>query len=219
MAGPRLDPKEANLLYHDAAARSYDDKWAISFDDRGLRYVRERAERMLPERRYRRVLEVGCGTGFFILNLWQAGFVDEPHACDLSPGMLAVCAENARRIGCDIRLQTGDAERLPFPDGSFDLVVGHAFLHHLPNPHLALAEARRVLRPGGAILFAGEPTERGDRLARAVGRLTWRTFRAAAAAAPALRRPPEPESGGGRVLRDLEWDVALHPFPPSRVEA
>ena len=64
-----LDLVTANVLYHDAAARSYDAKWAISFDDRCVDYVRRRAERMLPRRRYDRVLEIGSGTGFFLLNL------------------------------------------------------------------------------------------------------------------------------------------------------
>src|SRR5947199_7980478 len=99
-AGSMFDPKAANLLYHDAAAAGYDAKWSISFDDRCIDYVRERAERMLPGRRYGRVLEVGAGTGFFLLNLWQAGFVGEAHACDISPGMLAACRANADRLGC-----------------------------------------------------------------------------------------------------------------------
>jgi len=217
----RLDPKRANLLYHDAAARTYDDKWAISFDDRCIRYVGDRAARMLPERRYERVLEIGCGTGFFILNLWQAGYVGRPFACDLSPGMLEVCAENARRIGCDIDLRTGDAERLPYAEGSFDLVVGHAFLHHLPDPELALAEACRVVEPGGAIFFAGEPTRRGDRLAKAVGRATHGALGLVRKAVPALRPPTtwrrRPDEGD--ALADLEWDVDLHTFVPDHVVA
>src|SRR5439155_10805827 len=117
----KLDPKTANILYHDAAARSYDDKWSISFDERCIAYVRDRAERMLPRTSYDRVLEIGSGTGFFLLNLWQAGFVKEAHATDISPAMLQACGENARRLGCDVKLQTVDAERLPFEDDSFDL--------------------------------------------------------------------------------------------------
>jgi ubiquinone/menaquinone biosynthesis C-methylase UbiE len=218
-----LDPKTANLLYHDAAARSYDAKWAISFDDRCIRYVRERAEWMLPSRRYRRVLEVGTGTGFFILNLWQAGFVGEVHGCDISPGMLAICAESARRVGCDISLRTADAERLPYEDASFDLVVGHAFLHHLPEPEAALREACRVLVPGGELLIAGEPTRIGDRLAKRVGRITWKTWRSAARLVPSLRRsdPPRDEAltEDDRLLRDLEWSVDLHTFDPTELEA
>ena len=214
-----LDPKRANALYHDAAASGYDEKWAISFDDRSIRYVRERAERMLSRRRYGRVLEIGAGTGFFVLNLWQAGFVEEPHASDLSPGMLAVCVENARRIGCDLQVRTADAEALPFAEGTFDLVVGHAILHHLPSWSIALREAHRVMAPGGSLLIAGEPTRRGDRRARRVGHVTSGTVRAVGRVLPAFRKlpAPEPSTDVERVLRDLEWEVDLHTFVPGEV--
>lgn len=218
-----LDPKRANVLYHDAAARSYDEKWAISFDERCIGYVRRRAERMLPEPRYGKVLEAGAGTGFFLLNLWQAGFVREAHATDISPGMVAASLENARRLGCDLRARTADAEGLPYPDASFDLVVGHAFLHHLPEPREFLREAFRVLRPGGTVFVAGEPTRVGDRLARGAGRLVSEAFRLAERARPGLRRPPlngapaGGESEDDRILRDLEFEVDLHTFEPAEV--
>ncbi|HYU57616.1 MAG TPA: class I SAM-dependent methyltransferase [Actinomycetota bacterium] len=210
-----LDPKAANVVYHDAAARSYEAKWAISFDERCIGYVRERAERMLPARRYGKVLEVGAGTGFFILNLWQAGFVEEAHATDIAPGMIEALRENGRQLGCDVRARPADAEGLPYPDGSFDLVVGHAFLHHLPEPRVFLAEAFRVLRPGGAILVAGEPTVVGDRMARIAGRLAGGAFRLAGRVRPGMvREPAEPATDDERVLRDLEFAVDLHTFEP-----
>jgi ubiquinone/menaquinone biosynthesis C-methylase UbiE len=217
-----LDPKTANVLYHDAAARSYDEKWAISFDARCIDYVRRRAERMLPEPRYGKVLEVGAGTGFFLLNLWQAGFVEEAHATDISPGMVAASLENARRLGCDLRARTADAEGLPYPDASFDLVVGHAFLHHVPEPRDFLREAFRVLKPGGTVFVAGEPTRVGDRLARGAGRLVSEAFRLAARVRPQIGHPPangahEGESEDDRILRDLEFEVDLHTFEPAEV--
>lgn len=215
----RPDPKTANILYHDAAAASYEGKWGIAFDDRSIAYVRDRAERMLPGRRYDRVLEVGAGTGFFLLNLWQAGFVGEAHATDISPGMLAVCAENARRLGCDIRVKTADAEGLPYEDESFDLVVGHAFLHHLPEPREFLRETFRVLRPGGALFVAGEPTRAGDRLARVAKRLARTGFGALDGVFGNLKRvEPPPGTEHERVLRDLEFEVDLHTFEPAEVE-
>jgi ubiquinone/menaquinone biosynthesis C-methylase UbiE len=211
-----IDAKEANLRYHDAAARDYDAKWSISFDERCIDYVRERAERMLPRRRYGRVLEVGVGTGFFLLNLWQAGFVEEAHATDLSQGMLAACEGNAGRLGCELRTAAGDAEALPFADATFDLVVGHAFLHHLPDYAAAIAEMRRVLRPGGALLIAGEPTALGDRIAGVAKRVTSMGLRVAERVRPGLTAPAaEPSNDDERVLRDLEWHVDLHTFEPA----
>ncbi|MDP9343204.1 MAG: class I SAM-dependent methyltransferase [Actinomycetota bacterium] len=213
---PPFDPKTANVLYHDAAARSYDAKWSISFDERCISYVRERADRMLPRPGYGRVLEVGCGTGFFLLNLWQAGFVEEAHACDISPGMLEACGKSAAELGCEIELRTGDAEHLPYDDRTFDLVVGHAFLHHLPDPPAALAEFLRVLVPGGAVFLAGEPTRRGDRLAAHAKTVTGRAFGLAARVRPDIRKPAAPEATEeeDRVIRDLEFAVDLHTFEP-----
>lgn len=212
------DARDANLRYHDAAAREYDAKWSISFDRRCIDYVRERAERMLPRRRYARVLEVGAGTGFFLLNLWSAGFVEEAHATDISPGMLAVCAANAAGLGCAVRTAAGDAERLPYPDGAFDLVVGHAFLHHLPDYAEAIAEMVRVLRPGGALLIAGEPTRLGDRMAGFAKRAAAAGLNVAERVRPGTLAP-KPAAGPGtdeeRTVRELEWHVDLHTFEPA----
>jgi ubiquinone/menaquinone biosynthesis C-methylase UbiE len=216
-----IDAKEANLRYHDAAAREYDAKWSISFDQRCIDYVRERAERMLPRRRCGRVLEVGAGTGFFLLNLWSAGFVEEAHATDLSPGMLAACRANAGRLGCPLRAAAGDAERLPYADGTFDLVVGHAFLHHLPDVERAIVEMRRVLRPGGAVLLAGEPTRLGDRIAGVAKRAASAGMRLAERVRPGTVAPPAPEptTDDERTLRALEWHVDLHTFEPAELAA
>jgi ubiquinone/menaquinone biosynthesis C-methylase UbiE len=215
-----LDPKAANERYHDAAASTYDAKWSISFDPAAQLYVRERARRMLPERRYGRVLEVGTGTGFFLLNLWQAGYVEEAHATDISAGMLEVCRLNGELLGCEVRTRAADAEGLPYDDASFDLVTGHAFLHHLPEPPAAIAEMVRVLRPGGTLFIAGEPTRWGHRIA-GVSKWAARTAFRAAAALPGLHlreEAPPPATEEERTLRDLEFEVDLHTFAPADVE-
>ena len=216
-----LDPKAANERYHDAAAASDDAKWSIAFDPPSQNYVRDRAERMLPEKRYDKVLEVGAGTGFFLLNMWQTGFVKEAHATDISEGMLEVCRANAEVLGTTVETRAGDAEGLPYEDHTFDLVVGHAFLHHIPDPLASLVEMRRVLNPGGAIFIAGEPTYWGDRLAGLVKTASRDAFRFAASipGVKIRRERPPPSSEEERILHELEWDVDLHTFRPSQVEA
>jgi SAM-dependent methyltransferase len=168
---PVLSPAEVrdvNVRYHDAAAGSYDTKWGIDFGPLARAQTQAKIEKALggPVPHFARALELGAGTGYFTLNLLAAGVITSATATDISPGMLDILAANAREF--DLRVETvrADAEHLPFPDASFDLVFGHAVLHHLPDPGLALRESFRVLRPGGTVLFAGEPSRLGDSLAR-----------------------------------------------------
>ena len=85
-----------------------------------------------------------------------------------------------------------EASALPFEDESFDLVVGHAVLHHLPDLDAAFREFRRVLRPGGVVAFCGEPSRYGDRLPRcpSAAPTPWRPlWRALMGAGPRAQRP------------------------------
>ncbi|MEX2549291.1 MAG: methyltransferase domain-containing protein [Nitriliruptoraceae bacterium] len=221
-----LDIKTKQRLYHDWEARTYDDKFSISYDQRCIDYARDRFRKVIPEGAgFDRVLEVGAGTGFFLINLALGGCLDraELHATDLSEGMLEVCRRNGEEHGLAIETRPGDAEALPYDDASFDLVIGHAFIHHLPVPGAAIAEMARILRPGGTLVIAGEPTELGDRLSWVVKNTTWRTFRAVTAlpGLTQLRKPSIRESGGSEsdeVLAALEHEVDLHTFRPKDVE-
>jgi ubiquinone/menaquinone biosynthesis C-methylase UbiE len=93
-------------------------------------------------------LELGCGTGEYTVLL--AGTGATMAALDISAELLD--AARARRLPAAVQFLRGDAERLPFPDGRFDAVVGNAVLHHL-RLDAALREIRRVLRPGGRCAF------------------------------------------------------------------
>src|SRR5205085_2813205 len=110
-----------------------------------------------------RSLEIGAGTGYFTLNLLLAGVIEEAVATDISRGMLDELERSAGRLGLSVETACCDASALPFEDGSFDIVFGHAVLHHLPDLDAAFAEFRRVLRPGGTVVFCGEPSLYGDR--------------------------------------------------------
>jgi 2-polyprenyl-3-methyl-5-hydroxy-6-metoxy-1,4-benzoquinol methylase len=173
------DSKLAQVLYHDWEAESYDDKWSISYDKRCVDYARNLFDATVPAdelRRlpYERALELGCGSGFFLLNLIQAGVARRGSVTDLSPGMVKVAIRNGESLGLDVDGRVADAEGIPYDDDTFDLVVGHAVLHHIPDVEKSLREVVRVLKPGGRFVFAGEPTTVGNGYARTLSTLTWK---------------------------------------------
>src|SRR6202044_3332122 len=117
------DIREVNTRYHDVAAESYDSKWGIDFGEIGQAQVLGKLRKVLgPELNdgYDRSLEIGAGTGYFSLNLLQAGVVGEATCTDISPGMVATLGRNAERLGLQVRTARADAESLPFADTSFD---------------------------------------------------------------------------------------------------
>jgi SAM-dependent methyltransferase len=210
--------RDVNTRYHDVAASSYDSKWGIDFGEVGRTQVLGKLRKLVgPEldRGYERSLEIGAGTGYFSLNMLQAGVVREATCTDISPGMVSTLGANARRLGLEVKAARADAESLPFPDGSFDLVFGHAVLHHLPNLARAFSEFHRVLRPSGRIVFAGEPSRFGDRLAAVPKRgaralaPTWRRLMRAAPAPP-----PAATGSSDQVDHGLERFVDVHAFAP-----
>jgi SAM-dependent methyltransferase len=165
-----------------------------------------------PQSPFGKALEIGSGTGYFSLNLLQLGLIGRLVATDISPGMLGELAATARRLGLEVQTEATDAERLPFEDESFDLVFGHAVLHHLPDLPLALSELCRVLRPGGTLAFCGEPSRYGDLLAAVpkhgaqLVAPVWRLLLRAPA-----RRPDAAERRDGH---QLEPEVDVHAFAP-----
>lgn len=98
-----------------------------------------------------RVLDVACGTGVAAVSAARLGA--KVTGLDLTPELLERARFNSQTAGFEIEWREGDAEALPFPDGSFDVVLsqfGHMFA---PRPALAISEMLRVLKPGGTIAF------------------------------------------------------------------
>ncbi|MDO8213053.1 class I SAM-dependent methyltransferase [Conexibacter sp. CPCC 206217] len=215
------DIRDVNTKYHDVAADTYDAKWGIDFGEIGQHQVLLKLRKVLGsqvEDGFERSLEIGSGTGYFSLNLLQAGVIEQATCTDISPGMIETLRGNAERLGLDVETAVAGADALPFEDGSFDLVLGHAVLHHLPDLARAFAEFDRVLRPGGMIVFAGEPSRYGDRLAQI-------PKRGATAVAPAwrwlMRARPAGALGNGHggaqghhEDHKLEQFVDIHAFAP-----
>ena len=95
-------------------------------------------------------LEVAIGTG---LNL--PFYSDDVNltGIDLSEEMLAIARDRADGMGRAVDLRNGDAHDLPFDDESFDSVVCTYSLCQIPDPHIAVTEMKRVLRPGGELIL------------------------------------------------------------------
>lgn len=158
-----------------------------------------------------RVLDVGCGTGVVALTAARIGA--KVSGIDLTPELIARARESSTIAGVEIDWHEGDAEALPFADGSFDVVVsqfGHMFA---PRPEVVLAEMLRVLVPGGTIAFSTWPPEL----------FTGSVFRLTSKYAP----PPPPGVGAppqwgdpsvvrerlGSAVRDVAFDRDVMRFP------
>jgi SAM-dependent methyltransferase len=224
MARPELI-LDVNRRYHDAVASEYDAKWGIGFGEVGRDQVLGKVVKLLGARPgpYGRSLEIGAGTGYFSLNLMLAGVIAEAVCSDVSPGMLAALERNAAELDLDVETVACDAAALPFGDGSFDLVIGHAVLHHLPDVERSFREFARVLRPGGTLFFAGEPSLYGDLASSIPKRVAWRIsplWRRAVGARPAGGgHNGAGPAGGGDDGHELESEVDVHAFTPDGLAA
>lgn len=120
----------------------------------------------------RRVLDLGCGPGVSAFVLAQRlGPHVEVVGLDISPVMIARArmhhAEGHPAL-TRVRFVEADATQLPFDEGAFDLIVGHSFLYLVPDRPAVLAQARRVLAPGGTLVLM-EPSRRGSLVTAGIG--------------------------------------------------
>ena len=132
--------------HFDAIAASYDESLPAHVVEH---YLAKRTRFVIEHCPRGRGLDAGCGTGALAARLARAGY--EMTGVDPSAGMLAVLRERAPQV----RAQVASGTDLPFPDGSFDLVLCVAVMHHVAGAgavRATLGEMVRVARPGGRVL-------------------------------------------------------------------
>ncbi|MFH2102369.1 MAG: class I SAM-dependent methyltransferase [Chloroflexota bacterium] len=102
-----------------------------------------------------RLLDIGTGPGWLLLKIHQTAPRLAITGVDISPAMVAKARENmsAAGLGPVIQVQDGSADRLPFADAAFDIVVSTGSIHHWKDPVTGINEIHRVLVPGGRALL------------------------------------------------------------------
>jgi ubiquinone/menaquinone biosynthesis C-methylase UbiE len=99
-----------------------------------------------------RVLDVACGTGNLALPAARLGA--DVTGIDIAPNLIEQARENAKREGLNVKFEEGDAENMPYADGSFDAVITMFGAMFTPRPEVTAAELKRVCRPGGFVAMA-----------------------------------------------------------------
>ena len=140
---------------------SYLEAWAYDYliADRALNlhaYTLEHAKLsdFLAKQRECSVLDVGCGGGQSVIRLKE----QYPHlrltGIDLSVNQIARARQHAHRKSYTLQFEVADAQMIPFPEASFDVVLSFGSARHWPDPLKGIGECWRVLKPGGQLLVA-----------------------------------------------------------------
>ena len=151
MSAAHADPVKTQVAAHwDRRAAHFDEDFGHSIGSPAERAAWDRIfDLVIPSGGPLDALDAGCGTGFLSLELAARGH--RVSGIDFAPAMLAAARRKAAAQRLSVHFEEGDAEQLPFPPGSFDLVISRHVLWTLPHPEAAIDEWIRVLRPGGRL--------------------------------------------------------------------
>lgn len=154
--------KELNI--HDQANQVFFDDWSKNYDafrlSRWFQFTQKLATGMMDIKPESHVLDVGCGTGFAVIEI--ARQLDRGKACgiDISPGMIEKARRNIpEELLGRVSFHQASADGIPYPDGEFDYILCTNSFHHYPDTQRALKEMYRVLRPGGMLVILDNATD------------------------------------------------------------
>ena len=141
---------DRDIAAFDARAGSYEGGWLGGLHHRIADRTADLAltAAAAPER----ILDVGCGTGYLLRQL-DARCPDAVELTGVDPARAMIAAARAAAAGERLRWLEGTAEELPFPEGSFDLVVSTTSFDHWADQRAGLGECARVLAPGGWLVL------------------------------------------------------------------
>lgn len=148
-------PRRIEVRTQYADGRKLGDRAALHrrFSTNSYPWMRWLFDQMLDLSPKGSVLEMGCGTGaFWSANLDRMPLLPRLVLSDISPGMVSEARTSLQPAMPHATFSIIDAQAIPFPDSSFDLVIANHMLYHVPDRPLALREIHRVLRPGGHLL-------------------------------------------------------------------
>lgn len=149
-----LDHLARNIVHWGQQAPNYVDagrrNWAAE-PSWGIWGVAEEEVLALPEVEGKDVLEAGCGTAY--VSAWVARLGGRPVGLDPTPQQLSTAQLFQKEFGIRFPLVQAPAERLPFPDRSFDVVLSEYGAAIWADPYMWIPEAARVLRSGGELMF------------------------------------------------------------------
>lgn len=144
------DRKEQIVHYWEKRSESFlEQRRAELANPIAKRWMKE-IEKQIPEKRRLKILDVGCGAGFFSILLAKEGH--EVFGIDLTPEMIENAIQLAEEENADCRFQVMDAEKPIFADETFDVVISRNLTWTLPNAEHAYSEWMRVLKTGGILL-------------------------------------------------------------------
>lgn len=142
---------KANIALHAAMADEYNAN-EPHFRKENVDKVERILTKLFKDTNAKRLLDMGCGTGF-IINIAKK-YMTEIHGVDITVAMMNKIDKSGK---CKIELHEHDAGTFPVQEGSFDMVTGYAFLHHLYDIKPILRNAYKALKPGGKAYFDLEP--------------------------------------------------------------